>query len=285
MAIELLPAAQFTIEELADLYNQTRVDYLIPMPMNPARLAEYVRDFDVALEYSWVARAEDGQVLGLCMLGVRPGLGWVTRLGVLPASRRGGTGEILADSVLASARQIQVRETHLEVIKDNLPAHRLFLKKGFKETGEYLVLRRAPRSVGEPLGGCVEWLDREQALARLQTYPHHLTWVTALASMLNAPETEGLQVELPDGSVGWMVYRRHKFSFSHLIPHTEQGDPQEVCRQILLNLYTRYPRHDTYLENIGVDDPQLPAFLAMGYFENFRRIEMRLIPCAALPGL
>ena len=39
-ACELVPAAQFSIEELTDLYNQTRLDYMVPMPMNPARMAE-----------------------------------------------------------------------------------------------------------------------------------------------------------------------------------------------------------------------------------------------------
>lgn len=275
MAIELIPAAQFTIEELTDLYNQTRVDYLIPMPMSTARLAEYVHDFDVVLEHSWVARGEDGQVLGLSMLGVRPGVAWVTRLGVLPITRRHGTGGLLMDAMLDSAAQIRVGETHLEVIKDNLPAYRLFLSKGFKETGEYLVLRRAPRAVDEPLEGCTTWLDREQALACLQSYPNHLTWITAFPSMLNTPDVEGLRVELPDGSRGWLIYRRRKFSFSHLIPHTEEGDAFEVGRQALFSLYTRYPRHDTYLENLHESDPHLPAFVNLGYFENFRRVEMR----------
>ena len=41
MTIEIIPAAQFTIQELTDLYNQTRVDYLVPMPMSADRLAEY----------------------------------------------------------------------------------------------------------------------------------------------------------------------------------------------------------------------------------------------------
>jgi len=31
-AIKLVPASQFTIEQLTAIYNQTRVDYLLPMP-------------------------------------------------------------------------------------------------------------------------------------------------------------------------------------------------------------------------------------------------------------
>ena len=87
MTIELIPAEQFTLQELTDLYNQTRVDYLVPMPMNASRLGDYIHDFDIDLSQSCVARAGDGQMLGLCMLGVRPNQAWITRLGVLPATR------------------------------------------------------------------------------------------------------------------------------------------------------------------------------------------------------
>ena len=41
-AIKLIPASEFSIEQLAAIYNQTRVDYMVPMPMNAARLADYV---------------------------------------------------------------------------------------------------------------------------------------------------------------------------------------------------------------------------------------------------
>ena len=275
MSIEIISADRFTVQELVQLYNQTRVDYLVPMPMNEERLAEYIHLFDVDLNFSYVARFEDGQILGLGMLGIRPPLAWITRLGVLPVIRRSGAGDALMDAMLSSAQTLGMEETHLEVIRNNVPAHRLFLKKGFKEVDEYLVLRRAPGSVTEPVHGSATWLDREVALGILESYPRHLTWITALDSMSNAPDVLGLRVELADGSAGWLVFRYHKFSLSHLVFHPEQGSPIKVGIQLLANLYSRYPRHDTYAENIHVQDPHLPALFGMGYFDNFRRIEMR----------
>ena len=89
---------------------------------------------------------------------------------------------------------------------------------------------------------------------------------------------EGLHITLPGGSAGWLVYRNTKFTLrstlSHLIIHTEQGDPNEVGTQLLLHLHTHYPHHDTYAENIHKEDAHLPAFQNLGYFENFLRIEM-----------
>ena len=47
-AIKLIPVSRFTYEQLAAIYNQTRVDYMVPMPMNAARLAEYITTYDVS---------------------------------------------------------------------------------------------------------------------------------------------------------------------------------------------------------------------------------------------
>jgi N-acetylglutamate synthase-like GNAT family acetyltransferase len=243
--------------------------------MNAGRLADYIHDFDVDLARSYVARESDGQVLGLGMLGVRENRAWITRLGVLPVCRRGGIGAALMEEMLAAADDLYTEETHLEVIKNNEPAYRLFLKNGFHEAGTYLVMRRAPRAIFASFAGQVEWLDKEAALQTLQSYPCHLTWINAYESMCNAPDVQGVRIQCADGDAGWLVYRAQKFYLSHLVMHTEQGNPAEVGAQLLLNLYSRYPRMDTYAENILLNDPHLPAFRALAFFENFSRIEMR----------
>src|ERR1051326_8900364 len=89
--LQLIPASHFTIEQLTAIYNQTRVDYLVPMPMNAARLLEYIQTYDIDLEHSLVALQHD-QLLGVAMLGVRNDRAWITRLGVIPTTRRTGVG-------------------------------------------------------------------------------------------------------------------------------------------------------------------------------------------------
>ena len=78
----LLPASDFTLDELTQAYNQTRTDYLIPMPMNPDRLNEYITLYDIDLHCSRVAVAGE-TIVGLAMLGRRGDQGWVTRLGAV----------------------------------------------------------------------------------------------------------------------------------------------------------------------------------------------------------
>jgi hypothetical protein len=67
----ILPASEFSLDDLTAAYNQTRTDYLIPMPMNPARMQEYIALYDIDLSESCVALTGQS-IVGLGMLGLRP---------------------------------------------------------------------------------------------------------------------------------------------------------------------------------------------------------------------
>ncbi len=275
MGLKILPASQFTTEELTDFYNETRVDYLVPMPMSVEVMAEYIHDFDVDLEHSPIIQdTESGEFLGLGMLGVREESSWITRLGITPAARRRGAASAIMEAMFASSRQIGSKRTILEVIKKNTPARKLFEKNGFQKTRELLVLRRAP--IRPPLSptGKINWLYRKDALVALRTYPHSLTWINDLSSMENASMFQGFSIELNDGTRGWLVYRHKKHSITHFVFHTERGNPIRMARNILIYLHLQYHRMDAYAENLSADDPHLPAFFDLGYFEAFRRVEM-----------
>ncbi|HQA69884.1 MAG TPA: hypothetical protein PK801_16280, partial [Aggregatilineales bacterium] len=68
--MELIPASKFSLEQLVEVYNDTRADYLIPMPMTLEHLREYVRVYDIDLSMSVVA-AEGKRLIGVCMVGLR----------------------------------------------------------------------------------------------------------------------------------------------------------------------------------------------------------------------
>ncbi len=275
MGLKILPASRFTTQELTDFYNQTRIDYLVPMPMSVEVMAEYIHDFDVNLEYSPIIEDEkSGEFLGLGMLGIRGDNTWITRLGITPEARRRGAASAIMNAIFGTSQGIGAKKTILEVIKKNNPARELFIKNNFKKTRELLVLRRAP--IRPPLSpeGNITWLYRKDALAVLRTYPHSLTWVNALKSMQNASMFQGFSLELKDGTRGWLVYRHKKHSITHFVFHTEYGNPVKMARNILIYLHLQYHRMDAYAENISGSDPHLPAFFDLGYFEAFKRVEM-----------
>ena len=274
-AIKLIPASHFTFEQLTAIYNQTRVDYMVPMPMNAARLAEYVATYDVKLDHSLVAATPGGEMLGVAMLGLRAGRAWLTRLGVIPNTRRNGVGQALVAGLMEQAAQLSIDFVMLEVIKHNLPAHQLFLKFGFREIGELLILRRPPRIPPlDPIVADAERLDRADALRLVGRGRGAQPWTNQSESLFNAYEVSGLHLTLADGSRGWLVYQRQKFILTRFAFKTEAGDPATVAYALLSHLHYQYPRLDTHTENIQINDPHLPAFYEMGYVESFRRIEM-----------
>lgn len=277
--VRLTPATHYTIEQLTAAYNQTRVDYLVPMPMNAARLSEYIHHYDVDLSRSLVATVE-GQVAGLGMLGVRPAQTWMTRLGVIPDGRRHGVGRAIVDGLLAASDALKPQAVMLEVIKNNTPAYNLFIHCGFKEVRELLVLRRPPAPPPQSATGSFRWLDKAEALALLAQRADTPTWITANASLAHAEHLMGMTGLLPDGSEGWVVFQEQRFrlfpmALARVTLHTQHGDPVALGTALLSAVYQQYPDLDTQTENIAATDPHLPAFFAMGYVESFRRLEMR----------
>lgn len=277
--VRLFAASAFTIEQLTQAYNQTRVDYLVPMPMNAARLAEYIAYYDVKLDLSVVSQSVDGVTTGLGMLGVRAHATWVTRLGVLPTNRRHGTGRAIMQALLSVSQAHHAYPTILEVIKNNQPAYTLFCACGFVEQRELLVLRRAPAPPPAPPHSHAEWLDHARIMNCLHTRTDTPSWLTANESLDHVGDLQGVHVTLPHGDQGWLAFHVQRFGgfpmlLSRLMFGTEWGDPSAVAREALAHLYSVYPALDTHTENIAADDPHLPAMLAFNFFESFRRIEM-----------
>ena len=232
--VQLIPARSFTYGQLTAIYNQTRVDYMVPMPMNAARLEEYVETYDVDLDHSMVATSQDGEMLGVAMLGVREDRAWVTRLGVIPNTRRNGVGKVLVGSLFKQAADLRINFIMLEVIKNNVPAHQLFLKFGFREIGELLVLRHSPRIPPiDPIVADAQRLDRTESLVLVGHDRGTQPWTNQSESLVNAYEVSGLRITLADGSRGWLVYQRQKFLLTRFAFKTEAGDPATVAYALL----------------------------------------------------
>jgi hypothetical protein len=211
------------------------------------------------------------------MLGLREKRAWITRLGVIRSNRRRGTGTALVGHLLAQAKQHDVNHVILEVIKNNVPAHNLFLKFGFTETRELLVLRRPPgRPKNEAPPAEIENLGYKQAIACLERRKSTPSWLDERASLLNAGNLEGFQAFLPDGSCGWLVFQNTVFQLARLVLQTETGNPQAVGRALLHHLHTVHSAQDTKTENLPAEDPHWPMFKELGYIQMFQRIEMIL---------
>lgn len=268
-------AAQYTFEQLADIYNQTRVDYIVPMPMNAKRMAEYVRDYDIDLDASVVSLNGDGQETGVCMLGVRGERAWITRLGVIPERRGHRLGQFLMERMLENAQSKGCSLVQLEVIKGNEPAIGLFHKLGFTPTRELLIVRRPPAAPPElPDYPPAQPMTEAEIAEALSTPRPAAAWTEETASLLNAGGLRGLRMTLADGEDGWLIYQRQPFQITH-ISFCDRCS-QQMLVGLLYALHSENPAQDTKTENVPVGSHGWMAMQEFGYFEIFRRIEMIL---------
>lgn len=275
----LMSASNFTADELAEIYNAGRVDYIVPMPMNAKRMQSYVRMYDIDLDASVVIFDNENRPAGIGMLGIRDDRGWITRLGIIPARRLGGMGICMMQGLIQNARDRHVRLLQLEVIEGNTPAHALFKKCGFQETRNLMVIRRPPHTPpGEPpiAGAVVSQLTPDQIWAYLAQRGPGASWVNENASLVKVEKLEGLRVRLPSGYTGWIIYHRKTFELTHVVLHTPPHVREQMTVALLYYLHTLHIEQDTKIENIPVTEITLPILQQFNYIEEFRRIEMFL---------
>ena len=277
-AYKAIPADAFTFDQLAPLYNETRVDYIVPMPMTGRRLAEYVHDYDISLSASAVIVNSKRHAVGLTMIGLRGDRAWATRLGVLPQHRGHKVGQFLMENLIQRSREHNTRRVQLEVIKGNEPAMQLFLKLGFVPMRELLIIRRPPGPPPaqlQPAGVIVSELGSssiESCLA--QRDEAALAWTEETPSLLRTGGLRGLTATLPSGESGWVIFQHSPFQLLHLVLGPGSGD--EMTQALLYSVHQQFSLHDTKVENLPSDHKTWPTFQRLGYMEVFRRVEMYL---------
>lgn len=272
-----VPASRYDYKGLADIYNQARVDYIVPMPMNARRMEEYVTYYDVDLDASVVVLNRSGEEIGVGMLGVRENRGWITRVGLTPASRGHHIGQFLMETLLQSAADRGIQHMQLEVIVGNDPAHRLFQKLGFEDYRDLSIIRRPPG----PLDDDARYDDAHVTPLRYSELPYYLeqrlpgaSWLEETASLLNMRNLSGIKLDMRDGQYGWVIYQQMPLQLAHFVFRPDI--PPAVAAALLYHVHRTHRMQDTKIENLVKDDPIWPVFPQFGYLEAFHRIEMRM---------
>jgi ribosomal protein S18 acetylase RimI-like enzyme len=270
-------ASYYTFDQLAALYNQARIDYIVPMPMNAKRMAEYVHHYDIDLGASQVALDGDQLEAGLIMIGLRDWRSWATRLGVIPERRGHKIGQYLMELLIEASRARGVRRMQLEVIKGNEPAYRLFRKLGFEAVRELLVIRRPPGAVPAklaPVGAFVTPVHPDEIPFLLHHRDPNVAWTEETPSLIHANSLNGLYITLPSGETGWVVFQRLPFQLTHFV--ITPGASDEMAQALLYSVHRRHALQDTIVENLPRHHSTWQAFQKLGYIEVFSRIEMIL---------
>jgi ribosomal-protein-alanine N-acetyltransferase len=90
---------------------------------------------NTGVSYFYLARADDGQVIGFCSFWRVLDELHINNLAVLPAHRRAGTGTDLLLRVLADGAALGAKRATLEVRRSNEAAQKLYEKFGFTVAG------------------------------------------------------------------------------------------------------------------------------------------------------
>lgn len=277
-AFKLAAANQFSISELADIYNAGRADYIVPMQTDAEQLQNYIHIYDVDLDASVVILDKEDRPAGIGMLGIRGDRAWITRLGIIPERRQGGMGMCMMQVLINAARERHARLIQLEVIEGNDAAHRLFLRCGFKEVRRLMVIHRpsVPLPDKATADEKVETLSVDEIWANLARRDAGESWVNENRSLANIEPLEGMRITLASGDNGWIIFQRKNSEVSHVVWQATLPAKEHVLRALFYHLHHMYPEYHAKIENVPVNDDSWETLQQFNYDEQFRRIEMLL---------
>lgn len=272
------PVAAVDFGAFTDAFNFAYSDYFVPISMTPEALSALMERDDLSRELS-VAALDGDMIVGTGLLGVRPPLGWIGGMGVIPAYRRQGIARQMMAYLLRRARERRLDRIALEVIEANTGAHTLYREMGFEHLRYLLVLEREPSHFTSPV---VPHLVIEEVPANVI-----LNFYDAFHDIPNCwQRSRPSLVGLVDHAQSWVARRQNVivgyalgwangFGIRLLDLATDPHcDRVSVALALLDHLHRHHPHAYASSYNIAEDDPLLPAFTTAGYVTSFRQIEM-----------
>jgi hypothetical protein len=267
----LVPASMFSLEELAAAYNQGRID----QQLNAAGFARYLKAQAIDLDTSLLALDSHERSAGLALVGVRGERAWVS-VSVSRDQRQAEVARALLPALLSTVVQRCSGALMVEVGQADVASQGLLARAGFRQLDDLVALHREAGAPGEPAAGNANWFSHSTALTLLGTRKTAVPWTVDTAVFRNASQVEGVAVSLTAGGLGWAIFQRQPSGLSHLVLHTQSGDPAAVGAALLGHLHQRYPELAMAAESIRAGDAHLPALSQHGYYEVARRSELVL---------
>jgi ribosomal protein S18 acetylase RimI-like enzyme len=148
-ALRLVSALSLDPAELVRVFNLGFSDYLVPMEMDEAGLADHIANNDIDLDRSRVA--VDVEPVGFALVARRGTEAWIGGMGTSPAYRRIGLGARTLTAAIEAAAAVGVRSVWLEVLDDNAPAIALYERLGFERVRRLEIRSLAPGGGHEPV--------------------------------------------------------------------------------------------------------------------------------------
>jgi ribosomal protein S18 acetylase RimI-like enzyme len=148
-ALRLVTASSLHPDELVRVFNLAFSDYLVPMQMDHAAMAEHIANNDIDLECCRVAL--DVEPVGFTLVARRGSEAWIGGMGTSPAYRRIGLGARTLTAAIDAAAAAGADTVWLEVLDGNAPAVALYEQLGFERVRDLEIWSLGPDPGREPV--------------------------------------------------------------------------------------------------------------------------------------
>lgn len=256
--------------------NAAYADYFVPLDMSPSQLRARIQQDSVNL-HSSVAVVDDGEVVGLAMLGQRGKNGWIGGVGLLPAYRGHGHGRKLMHTILDYARQLKLARVQLECITENHPAYALYQSLGFQTLRRLHVVEGSPLDIPTLSSAHPVRATVDEVLSLYHLHPTENPWqrqhesLSALSSQLQAYVMRG-----GDGKITAFALGVFNSYVIRLVDLGCIGNHNNDLLQLLLHLHTKYPHALGSMINVAEDDRAWPMLQSLNYMPYLSQYEMVL---------
>ena len=143
MNFEIVPAGEVPLAEQAPVFNQAFAGYLAGWAeMDVAGVARFLSAQGADLCHSRFARDRNGALVSFGLINRTGNIPRLAGMGTVPAARRTGPATYLLSHLLDEAKARGDKAMMLEVIEQNLPAHALYQRYGFREVVRLFGWRR-----------------------------------------------------------------------------------------------------------------------------------------------
>jgi GNAT superfamily N-acetyltransferase len=205
-ALRLVRARSLDPAELVRVFNLGFSDYLMPMQMDEAGLADHIANNDIDLECSRVA--VDVEPVGFALAARRGTEAWIGGMGTSPPYRRIGLGARTLRAATDAVAAAGVDTVWLEVLDGNVAAIALYERLGFERVRHLEIWSLAPGGGRDPIDRVEHrGLDVDAAHAWIAAHRgSREPWQRADASIVRMRERgtplTGLAVQRSDGIAG-----------------------------------------------------------------------------------
>ena len=191
-SIEIHSTLNYSLSELARIFNLSFTRYIVPVNLTPAALAEKIRCDSLDLEASRVA-VIDQRLIGIALISRRGEAARLAGMGISPEYRNQGIGRRMLDQIIREESHRGTREIFLEVITQNTAALNLYRKAGFISFGRLAGFTSEPQPLSAEKPQTVSL--REVGRAMIQWSPPDLPWQLAGETILQlGPKTRAFRL-------------------------------------------------------------------------------------------